>query len=44
MVVIESFTVDQRDHMRRYFNNGGKAAAAAPELCFCLSVGVAQGV
>jgi hypothetical protein len=43
MVVIESFTVVERS-LRRYFNDGGKAAAAAAQLRFGLSVGVAQGL
>jgi hypothetical protein len=43
MVVIESFTVVERDLRRRFINEGGKAAAAAVKLCFGLSVGVAQG-
>jgi hypothetical protein len=40
MVVIESFSVVEGDHMWRYFNNGGKAAAGAAKLRFGLSVGV----
>jgi hypothetical protein len=43
MVVVESFTVIERDLIRRYINDGGKAAAAAVKLCFGLKVGVAQG-
>jgi hypothetical protein len=43
MIVINSPTAVERDHMRWYFNDGGEAAAAA-KLRFGLRVGVAQGV
>jgi hypothetical protein len=43
MVIVESFTVIERDLIRRYISDVEKAPAAAVKLRVGFSVGVAQG-